>query len=300
LQSQPGLVRALRDFNRGRIGGTPTRARPQPKRPQAKRGQRVRRAPVVAAAGDICGSRTDCAPTAALLARIKPTRVLPLGDNAYPDGSESDYAAYYAPNWGRFKAKTSPVPGNHDYDTQRGKGYFAYFGRRAPRAYYSYNLGAWHLIALNGELDVGRGSEQERWLRADLAANRRRCTLAYWHEPRFSSDIHHGSDSDFDPFWRDLYAAHAEIVLNGHAHDYERFAPQSPGAARDPHGIREFVVGTGGDSHYPFGPPIANSEARNNTSFGVLKLTLRNRGYSWTFVPTVPGGFTDSGSGVCR
>ena len=305
LQSRPGLVRALNDFNRGRIAGARRRvAPPVRKHAKPKRRHRTshpsRAAPVIAAAGDICGSRTDCAPTAALLGRIKPTRVLTLGDNAYPDGSRSDYASYYAPNWGRFKAKTSPVPGNHDYHGSSAGGYFAYFGRRAPRAYYSYNLRSWHLIALNGEIDVGAGSPQERWLRADLAANRRRCTLAYWHEPRFSSGTEHGSDTDFDRFWRDLYAAHAEIVLNGHEHNYERFAPQNPRGAADRRGIREFVVGTGGSSHYDLGAPLPTSRVRNDTTFGVLKLTLRPRGYSWKFVPVAPGRFTDSGSGACH
>ena len=255
--------------------------------------------PVITAAGDICGSATDCAPTAALIDQIAPSRVLTLGDNAYPDGASSDYASYYAPNWGRQKSNTSPAPGNHDYHTSAGAGYFGYFGSQAPGPYYSYDVGSWHLISLNGEIGVSAGSAQETWLKSDLAAHPAQCILAYWHEPRFSSGAEHGSDSSFDPFWRDLYAAGADIVLNGHDHDYERFAPQNPSGAADSKGIREFVVGTGGVSHYTFGAPVANSEVRDNTSFGVLKLTLHAQSYDWQFVPVPGASFTDSGSTAC-
>jgi chitodextrinase len=257
-------------------------------------------APVVAAAGDICGSPSDCAPTAALLGSLAPDRVLTLGDNAYPDGAASDYTSYYDPNWGKYKLKTSPAPGNHDYHTAGATGYFNYFGSQAPAAYYSYDVGSWHLISLNGELSHSAGSAQEQWLKTDLAAHPASCTLAYWHEPRFSSGGEHGSDTSFDAFWRDLYAAGVEIVLNGHDHDYERFAPQTPDAVANANGIREFVVGTGGASHYTFAAPIANSEVRDNTSFGVLKLTLRVGGYDWAFVPVAGAAFTDSGSGTCH
>ncbi len=256
--------------------------------------------PIVTAAGDICGSPTDCAPTTALLASIAPDRVLTLGDNAYPDGSSSDYSSYYDPNWGKYKLKTSPAPGNHDYHMAGASGYFGYFGSQAPAVYYSYDIGSWHLISLNGELSHSAGSAQEQWLKADLTAHPAKCVLAYWHEPRFSSGAEHGSDTSFDPFWRDLYAAGAEIVLNGHDHDYERFAPQTPDAAASANGIREFVVGTGGASHYTFATPIANSEVRDNTSFGVLKLTLHPTSYDWKFVPVAGASFTDSGSGTCH
>jgi len=255
---------------------------------------------VIAAAGDICSSPTDCAPTASLLDQIAPSRVLTLGDNAYPDGSSSDYTSYYEPNWGRHKSKTSPAPGNHDYHTAGGAGYFNYFGSQAPAPYYSFDLGAWHLISLNGEIDHSSGSTQESWLKNDLAAHPAQCTLAYWHEPRFSSGSEHGSDSSFDPFWRDLYTAGAEIVLNGHDHEYERFAPQNPTAGADPRGIREFVVGTGGASHYTFTTPIANSEIRDNTSYGVLKLTLHSTSYDWNFLPVTGANFTDTGTTTCH
>jgi len=256
--------------------------------------------PVITAAGDICSSPTDCAGTAALIDAIAPTRVLTVGDNAYPDGSSSDYANYYEPNWGRFKAKTSPAPGNHDYHTAGGAGYFGYYGSQAPAAYYSLDIGSWHLISLNGEIGISAGSAQETWLKNDLAAHPAKCTLAYWHEPRFSSGAEHGSDSSFDPFWQDLYAAGVDVVLNGHDHQYERFAPQSPSGAADPNGIREFIVGTGGASHYTFSAPIANSEVRDNTSFGVLKLTLHSASYDWQFVPVAGASFKDSGSTSCH
>ena len=257
--------------------------------------------PVVAAAGDICGSATDCAPTAVLLGQINPTRVLTLGDNAYQDGSVSQYASYYKPNWGVYKAKTSPAPGNHDYHTSGGAGYFSYFGSRAPAPYYSFDLGSWHLISLDGEIGVSAGSAQEMWLKADLAAHPGQCTLAYWHEPRFSSGSVHGSNSSFDPFWRDLYAAGADVVLNGHEHNYERFAPQNPSGQADSKGIREFVVGTGGadEGSYPFGTPVANSEVRNATTHGVLKLTLHTGSYDWQFLPAAGSSFTDSGTSSC-
>jgi len=254
---------------------------------------------VIAAAGDICNSATSCAPTASLLDSINPTAVLTLGDNAYNDGTLTEYNNYYGPNWGRFDAKVYPNPGNHEYHTTNAQGYFDYFGPRAPAPYYSYDLGAWHLISLNSEVSVSSGSAQETWLKADLAAHSAKCTLAYWHRPRFSSGTEHGSSTTYAPLWDNLYAAGADVVLNGHEHNYERFAPQNPSGAADPKGIREFVVGTGGASHYSFGTPIANSEVRDSMSFGVLKLTLHAQSYDWQFVPVAGASFTDSGSASC-
>jgi hypothetical protein len=255
--------------------------------------------PVIVAAGDICGSPTDCRPTSRLIGRVDPKRVLPLGDNAYDAGTLEQYQAYYAPNWGHFKGKTNPVPGNHEYDSGDSSGYFDYFGSRARAPYYSYDLGAWHLIALNGELDVSTDSPQERWLKHDLAAHPSRCVLAYWHEPRFTSGSEHYSDTDFVPFWKDLYAARADVVLNGHVHNYERFARQKPSGKAARNGIREFVVGTGGASHYPSGPPIRHSQVQNDTAFGVLKLNLHRSSYTWKFVPVASKRFTDSGRSTC-
>jgi acid phosphatase type 7 len=258
-----------------------------------------RAAPLIVAAGDICGTATDCRPTARLIGRISPRRVLALGDNAYPDGTLSQYRAKYRPNWGRFKAKTSPVPGNHDFHTANAQGYRDYFGARAPAFYYSYNLGAWHLIALTGDINVSAGSPQARWLRRDLARHPRRCILAYWHEPRFTSGTGHSSDPRFDPFWRALYAARADVVLNGHVHNYERFARQSPSGRKTRKGIREFVIGTGGTSHYASGRPIKHSQVQNDTTFGVLKLRLLRRSYRWKFVRAAGPKFHDSGTTRC-
>ena len=262
--------------------------------------------PVLLAAGDIadCGLTAD-EETATLLDVI-PGTVAALGDLVYPSGTPAQFAECYAPSWGRHAARTQPVPGNHDYETQGAAGYFGYFGAAAgdpSQGWYSYDIGRWHVVALNSICAAvggcGPGSPQEQWLRADLAAHPVACTLAYWHHPRFSS-AQHGSDATYDAFWQALYEFGADVVLVGHDHVYERFAPQTPTGARDDAaGIRQFTVGTGGRSHYEFGSPLATSEARDNTSFGVLALTLRAAGYEWEFVPTVPGGFTDSGGQSC-
>jgi hypothetical protein len=276
----------------------------------------------VAAAGDIACSGTPASgendeegsgeschmrQTAALIQARRPDLVLPLGDEQYEVGSARAFLAGYDKTWGAFKGKTRPAVGNHEYGTGSARGYFGYFGSAAgdpAKGYYSFDRGAWHLIALNSSCDyVGgcaRGSAQERWLRADLAARHAPCTLAYWHQPRFSSALHH-SDASYSAFWDDLYAARADVVLNGHDHVYERFAPQSPSAAPDPaRGIREFIVGTGGRSHYSFKQIEPNSEARNATTFGVLFLRLKANGYDWQFVPERGKTFTDAGSGMCH
>jgi len=258
-------------------------------------------AEVLVGAGDIadCSTEEDQA-TARLLDSI-PGTVFTAGDDAYPSGSSRDFADCYGPAWGRHRARTRPSPGNHDHRTAGAAPYFAYFGDRAPYNYYSYDLGAWHIISLDGDLDVAAGSPQERWLRADLAATSRRCTLAYWHEPRFSSGTTHGSDAQVQPLWQALYDAGAELVLAGHDHEYERFAPQTPTGEADPvRGIREFVVGTGGADLYRFGAPLANSEARNSTAWGVLKLVLNPGAYTWQFIPVAGGTFSDSGTASCH
>ncbi|MGH7674027.1 MAG: metallophosphoesterase family protein [Gemmatimonadales bacterium] len=258
---------------------------------------------VLVGAGDIgtCGSAADEA-TASLLDSIAGV-VFTAGDNAYPDGAATDFASCYAPSWGRHKARTRPAPGNHDYHTANGASYYAYFGAAAGTAgvgYYSYDLGDWHIVSLNSNLSMAAASPQEAWLRADLAAHPVSCTLAYWHHPRFSSG-EHGSDDSPAPLWQALYDAGADVVISGHDHTYERFAPQTPAGAADPaRGIREFVVGTGGASLYDFTTIAANSEARGNTTHGVLKLSLRPSGYDWEFIPVAGGTFRDSGSGRCH
>lgn len=278
--------------------------------------------PVIAAVGDIAcdptssnynqgngtADRCHMKATSDLLIDANLTAVLPLGDNQYENGSLEAFQKSYDPTWGRVKSITRPVAGNHEYHTSDAYGYFKYFGATAAgdwsKGYYSYNIGNWHIIALNSNCSQVGGckenSPQQKWLKADLAKYRNTCTLAYWHHPRFSSGMH-GNNSDYDIFWKDLYNAGVEVVLNGHDHDYERFAPQTPNAQADPiRGIRQFVVGTGGKSHYDFGKPEPNSEVRNADTYGVLMLTLHPDSYSWRFVPESDHSFTDSGSDNCH
>jgi 3',5'-cyclic AMP phosphodiesterase CpdA len=259
-------------------------------------------------AGDIAGCRTvEDAATAKLVDSI-PGTVFTLGDNAYNNGSGANFTNCYKPTWGRFKARTRPTPGNHDYFTSGASGYFNYFGAAAgdrTKGYYSYNVGAWHVIVLNSNCwavgGCGAGSAQEKWLRADLAASKAACTVAMWHHARFSSGRNHGSDPATAAFWTDLYQYGAELVLSGHDHIYERFAPQRPNAVLDyAYGVRQFVVGTGGNGHYPIGQIAPNSRVRNNTAAGVLKLTLRPDRYDWTFIPIAGRTFADSGTNPCH
>jgi hypothetical protein len=275
--------------------------------------------PVFVGAGDIasCASTGDEA-TANLLDDIvakapSTTTVFTTGDDAYESGTDTEFASCYNPTWGRHQARTRPTVGNHEYySTANASGYFGYFGSILSAAgdtgqgYYSYDLGSWHMIALNSNCSfVGgcaSGSAQEQWLKADLAAHSNTCTLAYWHHPRFSSKLSSGGNSSVKPFWDALYAAKADVVLNGHVHNYERFAPQTPSGGADPaQGIREFVVGTGGKSLNTFTKTtVANSQVRQANAYGVLKLTLHPTSYDWQFV-TAPGGtVADSGSGSCH
>ena len=259
-------------------------------------------------AGDVadCRDLSGAEATARLLEQI-PGTVMVSGDLAYPDGSKENFECYDK-TWGRVKSRTRPSPGNHEFHAAGATPYFDYFGTAAGDAkngYYSYELGTWHIIVLNSEcVEVGgcdAGSRQEKWLRADLAAHPVACTLAYWHKPLFSSGGAHGNDPEIKPLWQALYDANADVVVNGHDHDYERFAPQTPdGGSQAARGIREFVAGTGGKSHRPFGPAKPNSEVRDATAFGVLKLTLKPGAYDWQFIPEAGKSFTDSGSGACH
>jgi Calx-beta domain/Calcineurin-like phosphoesterase len=231
--------------------------------------------------------------------------VLPLGDIQYEDGAYSKFLASYDLSWGRVKSITKPAPGNHEYQTSGAAGYYQYFGAAAgdpAKGYYSYDLGAWHVVALNSNCTAvacGAGSQQEQWLRTDLAAHPAACTLAYWHHPRFSSGAH-GSDSTYTALWQALYDANADVVLVGHDHEYERFAPQTPSGSLDlARGLREFVVGTGGKEVRPFSTIRANSEVRDAASLGVLELTLGSNAYEWRFRAAV-GSFSDSGSASCH
>jgi hypothetical protein len=264
--------------------------------------------PIVVAAGDIamCYGTGDEA-TAKLLGNIGGT-VLTLGDNVYKDGTLQEFAECYDPSWGRYKDRTKPSLGNHDYHTEGAEGYFGYFGEAAGepgKGYYSYNLGAWHLVALNSNCEFlggcGAGSAQVRWLKNDLTHNRQKCTLAYFHHPLFTSGKYRPGIPEVKSLWEALYAAGADVVLNGHDHNYQRFAPQDPEGGADPErGIREFVVGTGGKSHYAISLPIANTQVYNDHTYGVLKLTLRPKSYDWRFIPVEGAQFTDSGSARCH
>ena len=265
--------------------------------------------PVMVGAGDIasCQSSGDEA-TAKLIDQLPNATVFTLGDDVYEDGTPFEFANCYDPSWGRFKARTKPAVGNHEYQTPDASGYYSYFGSAAgdpDKGYYSYNLGEWHVVVLNsmcGKVGgCGAGSPMLRWLERDLRSNPTPCTLAYIHHPLFSSGSEHGNDTRMRPSWKALYAAGAEVVLNGHDHDYERFGPQRPDGVSDPSGgIREFVVGTGGDSLYAFLAPQPNSEVRNVETYGVLKLKLHPDSYEWRFVPEAGETFTDSGTDSCH
>jgi Calcineurin-like phosphoesterase len=263
---------------------------------------------VLIGAGDIadCTDLAGAEATAKLL-EDNPGTVMALGDLAYPNGTAEDFKCYDT-TWGRVKDRTRPAVGNHEFHSAGANYYFQYFGAAAGDAktgYYSYELGAWHIVVLNSECaEIGgcwAGSPEEKWLRADLSAHPVGCTLAYFHKPRFSSGLNHGNDPEVGAFWQALYDFNAELVVNGHDHDYERFAPQAPNGNADPkRGIREFVVGTGGKNLRKFGFHKSNSEVRSNSTFGVLKLTLKPTGYDWKFIPQAGKSFTDSGSGSCH
>ena len=264
--------------------------------------------PVLVGAGDIvrCSATRDEA-TANLLDNI-PGTVFTTGDNAYESGTSEEFNNCYGPSWGRHKARSMPAVGNHEYKTANASGYFGYFGEAAgapDEGYYSYDRGEWHLIVLNSMCEKVGGcdatSPMVAWLKDDLAANQSACTLAYFHHPLFTSGSNHGNDPRMKPIWRALYASGTDVVLNGHSHNYERFGPQNPdGVADTAHGIREFVVGTGGGAYHGFGTIQPNSEARGSSIDGVLKLTLHQGDYDWEFVPRAGQTFTDSGSAQCH
>jgi acid phosphatase type 7 len=257
---------------------------------------------VLVGAGDI----GDCkqpgsALTARLLDGISGT-VFTAGDNAYPNGSDDDFRKCYDPTWGRHRDRTRPSPGNHEYDSPQAAPYFRYFGGNAGPpglGYYSYNAGAWHVVSLNSEIDMSSSSAQVRWLRADLTANRTKCTVAYWHKPLFSSGPH-GNNVRVQDLWRALYDHDVDVVVTGHDHLYERFAPQNPDGGYDAaRGIRQLVVGTGGSHLSSVLIQRPNSEAVGHV-WGVLALTLNPDSYRWEFVPAEVGRFVDVGTGTCH
>src|SRR4029077_11741526 len=250
-------------------------------------------------------TNTNSQATAALISSVGGA-VFSLGDNAYPNGTAANYQTCYGPTWGQFLANTYPVVGHHEYDSSTtAAGYFGYFGAVAGnpgQGYYSFDLGAWHIVVLNSNntyVSTAVGSPQETWLKADLAASTKKCQLALFHHPRFYSTTSTTfyPTSTVKPFWDDLYAAGAELILNAHMQDYERFAPQNSAGTADPNGIREIIVGTGGGGlDSPNTLIIPNSEARISSVYGVLKLTLADGSYSWQFLPVA--GHTASGFGM--
>jgi 3',5'-cyclic AMP phosphodiesterase CpdA len=230
------------------------------------------------------GAAETAATVAAGLAADSGAVVLTLGDHTYPRGTMKEFTDCYAPTWGRFKDRTWPAPGNHEYYTPKAAPYFAYFGERAGRGYYSFELGGWHVVSLDSNLAPAAHAAQLDWLRADLASHPARCTLAFWHHPLYSSGGH-GSIPKMRDAWELLQQAGAELVLSGHDHDYERFAPQDANGRLDrARGMRQFVVGTGGAYPTPFLFTVKNSEMRDSGRTGVLRLRLRDGGYDWEFI----------------
>jgi hypothetical protein len=227
--------------------------------------------------------------------------VLTLGDNQYEGGRLYDFQQSYAPTWGAFKAKTRPTPGNHEYNTAGADGYYDYFGTAAHRrnhGYYAYNVGAWRMYALNTNCDEIDCATELQWLRRDLAANPRRCSLAAMHHPRFSSGVHGDSPLWAGKFWPVLDARQVDVVLAGHDHNYERLAPMSASGGLSTQGTRSWVVGTGGKELRAFKTPHVGSRVRSNVRAGVLFMTLRAQGYSWRF-STVDGVRRDVGTASC-
>ncbi len=250
----------------------------------------------------LAGSTPPTSNRCGLLDNYPGATVFTAGDNTNGNATLTNFNNCYGPSWGRNKARTRPAVGNNDYKTANAAGFNQYFGAAGGdlgKYYYSYDLGAWHVMVLNDQIAMTVGSPQELWLRAELAANTKKCTLAYWHRPRFSST---GTNNlaAVKPLWDALYAYNADVVVNANYTVYERFAPQSPTAVADPLGIREFIVGTGGLNLQNPGGARPNSQVRNGTTYGVLKFVLDTAGYAWEFVPIAGATFTDAGSTACH
>jgi acid phosphatase type 7 len=263
---------------------------------------------VVLAAGDIAycpsgAAASNAMQTAAALRRVPGAPVLVLGDLAYFSGTPAEFNDCFDPTWGVEKARLRPAPGNHEYVTPDATGYFGYFGTQAGlamRGYYSFDVGDWHIVSLNSNIDAVTGSTQELWLRDDLGKTSRSCILAYWHHPVFTSSPR-GNNAKMRDIWSTLGEFRTAVILNGHEHNYERFAKQNANGVVDLiNGIRQFIVGTGGIGMTPMVTPQTNSEVRNALTFGALKLTLASNSYAWDFVPAVEGVVVDSGTASCR
>jgi len=229
-----------------------------------------------------------------------------LGDDQYEDGEYDDFLLSYDLSWGRIKSITNPSPGNHEYQTPGATGYYDYFGSLAGnplQGYYSYDLGTWHMVSMNSNCSqiggCGEGSIQLEWLKDDLAQSTANCILAYWHHPKFSSGSH-GNNLSYNDFWRVLYQNNADVILVGHDHIYERFAPQDPDGNFNSQGLTQIIVGTGGKSHFPIGTIQPNSLMVNSGTFGVLKMALQDSSYYWEFLPEAGKTFTDLGTADCN
>jgi Calcineurin-like phosphoesterase len=274
---------------------------------------------VVAGAGDIAGSGSGDSQTAAIINGLPGnTQIFTLGDNAYPDGTLAQFNSYYEPTWGQFKSRTRPVIGNHDSHTSGAPGYFDYWeaagvyaGNRGE-GWYAYDAGDWRIYSLNSECngtsyDFCNHTAQKAWLQADLSANPRTCVLAMWHRATIApSSSHTDDEGNFsDPggnnVWQILYDAGADLVLSGHDHIYARFAGYNRDATGvEANGMRHFIVGTGGRSLYTINSSPPGMEASQDTTFGVLKMTLNPTSFSWQFLPVAGGNYADSGSANCR
>jgi hypothetical protein len=261
--------------------------------------------PTLTGAGDIGACPLPGAAATARILDTIPGRIFTAGDNVYPDGTVAEWRDCWTPTWGRHRKRTWPTIGNHDFNTDSARAYHDYWGpaiSNGGRGYYSRNVGTWHLVMLNSEIDVSAKSAQVAWLKKDLEqASASTCTLAIWHRPRFSSSSTEDSDPRMKPLWDVLYSFNADIVLNGHAHDYERFAKQDPRGVADAAGIRAFVVGTGGAQLYPIGVIAANSEVRQAATHGVLRLVLLEDRYEWQFIGVASDpAFSDRGEDRCH
>jgi acid phosphatase type 7 len=295
-----GLSRALiRTDGTNPLPKTPLSAQnPSPPAPQPAAGNDS----VLVGAGDIADCATQEDTRTAQLIETIPGTVFTMGDNVYQTGTAAEFQNCYEPTWGRFKDRTRPSPGNHDYYSINATPYYDYFRDKAGQpgqGYYSYDLGQWHIVSLNSNIGSQANSPQNLWLKADLAKNRRTCTLAYWHHPVFSSGVH-GNDPKMKDIWQTLYSNGVDVVVNGHDHHYERFSPQNPsGKADATRGIRQFVVGTGGTRLRNLRSRQPNSEVQNTDTHGVIKLTLRPTSYDWEFMPISGKTFRDQGSANC-
>ena len=259
---------------------------------------------VLVGAGDIASCDSDWAEATAKLLDKIPGTVFTAGDNAYARGTAQEFIECYGSSWGRHRQRTRPAPGNHDYESPQAAPYFKYFGANAGpagRGFYSYDLGTWHILSLNSNVNAATwGKEQEQWLRQDLAANRSQCTLAYWHHPFVSSGKNHGNHPHMRNLVEILFRHSVDVAVAGHDHIYERFGRLNASGNADPRGLRHFVVGTGGARLYEIGAIKLHSEVRDTTSHGVIKFTLHPTRYEWEFVAVAGRPFSDRGSALCH